>query len=281
MPSEANYLDFWELRQPPFELQADPQFFYRSKTHEEALARMGYFISDKGMGVAALTGEIGSGKTLVLRILQKKIARDCYQIVYLPTANYEFIDLMQEINHQLFAQENKGGGVNKYQILKSFEEFLKSRISGLGKHLLIILDEAQMLSNESIEELKCLTNLNQNGQVLSILFAGQPELKDKLKKLPQVYQRVGMYYHLGTLSRAETPEYIKYRLESAGAKNPNLFAEECMDLIYEFSSGCPRQINRLCKLAVDRACLLKKEKMDRKTVDMIVKDINRQFGDSL
>lgn len=279
MNAGLEYLDYWKLERPPFESQADPEFYYESKTHSEALARMLYFVGDRGMGIGVLTGEIGSGKTLITRLLRRKTNSERYQIAYLPTASYAFREIVAEVNRQVQpGPDTAGGDAGKYQTVRRFEELLQVRIAALGRHLLIILDEAQLLDPECIEELKCLTNLNGERHLLSILLTGQPELKEQLKALPQVYQRVGMYYHLGHLSARETADYIAHRMRAAGAPNPMRFDHRCTEMVHSFSGGCPRQINRVCKLVVDRACLKQKEMVDRDDVSMIIEDIVKQFG---
>jgi len=272
-----NYLDFWKLSSPPFELQADSRFFYKSRTHGEALARMLYLVSDKGMGMGVLTGEIGSGKTLIIRMLRDRVARDRYQVVYVPTAGYPFENLLEEILYQITGQQGDLNPSSSYRLMKQLEDLLHSRIEKLGRHLLIILDEAQLLSGECIEEIKCLTNLNQDKKLVSVILAGQPELWDSIKNMPQVAQRIGMYYHLNNLSEDEIIEYIRHRLDVAGADDSDCFEDGSEKLIYDFSHGCPRQINKICKLVVDRSCLLKRKKVGIDMVEMIIDDVRKHF----
>jgi general secretion pathway protein A len=275
-----DYLSFWKMRRPPFEVDSDPQFFYESRAHGEALARLLYLVSDRGMGMAALTGEIGAGKTMVLSVLSERIRKDLYSVVRLVTANLPFPHILQEINTQIMGRKHPQSETpDKYHLLKEFEEILTERIVNRGKHLLLILDEAQFLTADCLEEIKCLTNYNQDQAALSIIFAGQPELKEKLRKLPQIYQRLGMFYHLGHLEREEVPGYLEHRLRIAGIEgNGKIFDPDTTDPLYDFSHGCPRQINRVCKLAVDRACLIKKDHISEEMIRLIIRDIEKHFG---
>jgi type II secretory pathway predicted ATPase ExeA len=162
--------------------------------------------------------------------------------------------------------------------LKEFEQLLHNKVSSIGKHLILILDEAQFLSEECLDELKCLTNYNQQETVLTVILSGQPELKAKLSALPQIYQRLGMFCYLKNLRYEEMVPYLEHRLKTAGAEKTDIFNPNSIDPLFSFSGGCPRQINRVCKLAVDRACLMKKNQVDADMIRMIVRDIEKHFG---
>jgi len=266
------------MRQAPFEANSEAQFFYESDAHGEALARLLYLVSDRGMGIGALTGEIGSGKTMILNVLRSRLRKDLYTIIKIHTAHLPFEHILTEINHQL-----RGTGVmppvtDKYYLLKEFEQLLNDNVSATGKHLILILDEAQFLSKECLEELKCLTNYNQDEALLTLVLSGQPELRPRLSALPQFAQRIGMFCNLQHLRYEEIAPYLQHRLKSAGAEKQDIFGADCIDLLFSFSKGCPRQINRVCKLAVDRACLMKEERVNAAMIRMIVNDIEKHFG---
>ena len=272
-----DYLSFWKLRQPPFESNCDANFFFESEAHGEALARLIYLVSDQGMGIGAMAGEIGSGKTMLLSVLEQRLRKDLYTTIKLHTANLPFEHILAEVNQQLRGKGDAPQNSDKYYLLKEFETLLQNKISSLGKHLILILDEAQFLSGECMDELKCLTNYNQRESLLTIIFSGQPELKEKLSALPQIYQRLGMFCYLKNLRHEEVPLYLQHRLKTAGTEQ-NIFAADCIDPLFSFSGGCPRQINRVCKLAVDRAGLTKKDQVDADMIRMIVRDIEKHFG---
>lgn len=272
------YLSFWKMRQPPFESNSDAQFFYESEAHGEALARLLYLVSDRGMGMGAMTGEIGSGKTMVLNVLTSRLRKDLYTTIKLHTAHLPFEHIVAEINQQLRGKGDVAVNDDKYYLLKEFEQLLHNKVASIGKHLILILDEAQFLSEECLDELKCLTNYNQQESVLTIILSGQPELKAKLSALPQIYQRLGMFCYLKNLRYEEMSPYLEHRLKTAGAEKTDIFNPDSIDPLFSFSGGCPRQINRVCKLAVDRACLMKKSQVDADMIRMIVRDIEKHFG---
>jgi type II secretory pathway predicted ATPase ExeA len=272
------YLSFLKMRQPPFESNCDSQFFYESEAHGEALARLLYLVSDRGMGMGAMTGEIGSGKTMVLSVLLSRLRPDLYTSVKLHTAHLPFEHILAEINQQLKGKRNVAPHGDKYYLLKEFEQLLQDRILSIRKHMILILDEAQFLSEECLDELKCLTNYNQQGSALTIILSGQPELKAKLSALPQIYQRLGMFCYLKNLRYEEVPSYLQHRLRTAGSEKLDIFHADSIDPLFSFSEGCPRQINRVCKLAVDRACMMKKEQIDADMIRMITHDIEKHFG---
>ncbi len=275
-----NCLDFWKLVRPPFDAATDPAFFFESDAHGEALARLFYFVSDRSMGLAALTGEIGSGKTMTLQVLLNRLRPDLYDHAVLFTASGPFEAILGEINGHLRG-DAAGSGVpaGRTAAVAEFRRLLREKIVALGRHLLVVLDEAQFLEPACLDELKCLTNPVDGGAPpVSLLLVGQPELKEHLRSLPQVYQRLGLIYHLRHLQRAEVGPYLQHRLNVAGSPRTDLFAEGCADVLFEFSGGCPRQINRICKLAVDRACLLQQPSIDVKILTLIIEDFKKQFA---
>jgi general secretion pathway protein A len=267
------------MRQPPFESNSEACFFFESETHGEALARLFYLVSDGGMGMGALTGKIGSGKTMLINVLESRLRQDLYTTIRLHTAHLPFEHILAEINSQLRDEApSPDAPQEKYYLLKEFKQLLENKVGSLGKHLILILDEAQFLSPECLDELKCLTNFNQKESVMTLLLSGQSDLKEKLRALPQVYQRLGMFYDLQLLRQEEVGPYLRHRLRIAGAENMDIFDKEGIEPLFVFSGGCPRQINRICKLAVDRACLMKKERVDVNMVRMIIRDIEKHFG---
>lgn len=272
------YLSLLKIKLPPFESNSEAQFFYESEAHGEALARLLYLVSDRGMGMGAMTGEIGSGKTMILNVLGARLRQDLYTIIKIHTAHLPFERLLMEINHQLRGGEAETPSEDKYYLLKEFEQLMNDHVGSAGKHLILILDEAQFLSEECLEELKCLTNYNQQESLLTIIFSGQPELKPKLSALPQIFQRLGMFCHLKNLGYDDVKPYLQHRLKTAGVEGRDIFDDGIIAPLFTFSNGCPRQINRVCKLAVDRACLMKKQSVDAEMIEMIIADIEKHFG---
>ncbi len=274
-----NYRDFWGLQQTPFEAIADPEFFFESHAHGEALARLLYFAGDRGMGLAALTGEIGAGKTITLNAVKKKLRPDLYVVVEIKTANLTFDDLLCHLNAGLAVRPSSVRPADRYDLTREFQRLMQEKVIQYGRHCLMLVDEAQMLSPEALDGLRGLTNFNEPGQAaLSIVLSGQPEMKSVLRALPQVYQRVGLFYHLDYLAHGEILPYLRHRLAAAGAVEPDVFDEDCLEPLYRFSGGCPRQINRICKLAVDRTCLLREPRIHAKLLQLIISDFEKQYA---
>ncbi len=275
-----NYLDFWKLAKPPFDAGPDPVFFFESRAHGEALARLQYFAADRAMGLAALTGEIGAGKTLTLQVLASRLRPDLYRQIMVFTTSGSREHVLAEINRQLRGGERAADSPTDCAgLILEFQRLLRELIVARGRHLLIVLDESQFMDEACLDTLKCLTNpLTAGVAPVSVILAGQPELKAKLRALPQVYQRLGLIYHLGYLTREEVAPYVRHRLGVAQAARVEVFDADSVDLLFEFSGGCPRQINRVCKLAVDRACLLQQPAIDAGLLRLIIDDFDKQFA---
>ncbi|HAS83698.1 MAG TPA: hypothetical protein DCS43_13755 [Verrucomicrobia bacterium] len=274
-------LEFWNLACPPFDAGPNPDFFFESRAHGEALARLRYFALDRTMGLALVTGEIGAGKTMTLQVLLRRLPVDVYLPVLLYTAPSSPAGVLAAINRALGADEADVSAAASSDVQQRlFARLLQSRIRESGRYLLIVLDEAQLMEPAALDAVKCLTNPPPEGghSPVGVILSGQPDLKQKLHALPQIYQRLGLVYHLGYLERGEVGDYVRHRLRVARAVNPDVFDEACMDLLFRFSAGCPRQINRICKLAVDRACVLKQVAVDASMVRMIVADFEKHFS---
>lgn len=240
------YEAYWGLKEKPFENTPDPRFLYYSQQHKEALSRMLYVVREH-KGAALITGEYGSGKTLLTRVLWQELQQEhLYQSVFILNPRLSGIEFIQEIIHQL------GGEVagNKIDLFHSLHKILYSNHS-VGKHSVIMIDEAQAIENKDIfEELRLLLNFQlDNAFLLTIILLGQPELNMMVSNLPQLSQRMAIRYHLKALNEQETKEYILHRFAVAGAKKP-IFEEDAFKEVYLCSNGTPRRINNICDLAL-------------------------------
>lgn len=240
------YTGFYGLAERPFELMPDPRYLYLSEQHREALAHLTYGVSER-KDLIQLTGEVGTGKTMLLDALicdldaSTKVAKLCYTTI-------DALDL-----HKMVAREF---GIASATTSKSeMLAFLSARLEQWrreGRSAVLVVDEAQNLSPSVLEEIRLLSNLRTGGHLsLQIILAGQPELREKLDapELRQLRQRIGIRYHLGPLSDMETGEYIDHRLAVAGAAE-RIFGPGTAALIYEYSGGVPRLINTLCDRAL-------------------------------
>ena len=237
------YTSFFNLTEKPFELLPNPKFLFLGKGHKKALSYLEYGIQERA-GFTLLTGEVGSGKTTLLRNIIKNLgSKTTLSMVF--NTRVESEQLLALINEDFGLDVD---GKNKVTLLRDLNDFLVEENSN-GRRPIVIIDEAQNLSPESLEEIRLLSNLEFDSfKLLQIILVGQPELKEVLSQpnLRQLRQRISISSHLGPLSREETEAYIYHRLEIAGNREAVTFNAEVIDLIYEFSSGGPRLINVIC-----------------------------------
>lgn len=272
------YEAYWQLKEKPFENTPDPKFIYYSLQHKEALARLLYIVRER-KGAALLTGEYGSGKTLLSRVLWQELQQDhLYQSVFILNPRLSGIEFIQEILYQLSGQE---AAPNKIELFHALHKILYAN-NNAGKHSVIMIDEAQAIENREIfEELRLLLNFQlDNSFLLTIILLGQPELRPVVASLPQLSQRMGVRYHLRALDETETREYIEHRLEVAEARR-EIFEEDAFHEIFNYSSGIPRRINNLCDLALLIGYGNGLSSIDRQTIMNIKEDMESATSDDL
>lgn len=237
------YLEYFSLTEQPFNMTPDPRFFYFSKKHEDALSNLLFGISGR-KGFITITGEIGTGKTTLCRLLLNKLDKTVKtSLIFNP--NLTTIELLQAINED-FGIEGKS--ISKKELVDALNIFLLKALKDGGNAVLII-DEAQNLTPECLEEIRMLSNLETDKEkLLQIILVGQPELRKKLdlERLKQLNQRIALRYHLEPFDKNETHGYILHRLKIAGGSDKVFFTTQAMDKIYEYSKGTPRLINLLC-----------------------------------
>ncbi|MFH1824465.1 MAG: AAA family ATPase [Candidatus Firestonebacteria bacterium] len=235
------YIEYWKLKEKPFENTPDPKFIYLSAQHEEGLSRLLYIIrEEKGCGL--LTGIFGCGKTLLSRALLTELEKDIYKVAFVINPIVEEVDLLRLIAHHLGSSELPN---RKTDILIKLEELIKNNWRD-GKKTVIVIDEAHAIENTNVfEEIRLLLNFQLEDKFLiTILLIGQPELKVKVDANKQLAQRVAMRYHLIALNRKETEGFISHRLKVAGG-NQDIFTIDAINLIFERSGGIPRRINQI------------------------------------
>ncbi|MYM24716.1 AAA family ATPase [Duganella sp. FT135W] len=247
------YTHFFNLKQSPFSIAPDPRYLFMSERHREALAHLLYGIGSGG-GFVLLTGEIGAGKTTVCRCFMEQIPENCkLGYIFNPKLSVEelLLSICDEFGIVLAPQAVGAVSVKGY--VDAINAYLLASHAQARNNVLII-DEAQNLSAEVLEQLRLLTNLETSERkLLQIILIGQPELRGMLARpeLEQLAQRVIARYHLGSLSEAETGTYIEHRLAVAGATAIAPFPRKLMGLVHKLTKGVPRRINLLC----DRALL--------------------------
>lgn len=243
------YKTYFGLRERPFAIAPDPSFLFMSELHREALAHLLYGVKSDA-GFVLLTGEVGTGKTTICRCLLEQIP-ETSKVAYVINPRLSVVELLATICDE-FGIEYPPGNNSIKLFVDLINEYLLAAHAGGYKPVLII-DEAQNLSYELLEQVRLLTNLETNERkLLLIIMLGQPELRQKLfrPELRQLQQRITARYHLGPLSRRDTFSYINHRLDVAGAQR-KLFKQSALRKIFKLSGGVPRLINLLC----DRALL--------------------------
>lgn len=243
------YTEFYNLNESPFNITSDPSFFFGSMVHEEAFSNILYGIISR-KGIIVMTGEIGTGKTTLCRALLNRLDPRV-KTAYIFNPCFSDVQLLHLILRDLGIEYPPTE--NKLQLTESLNAFLLEQ-SSKGNNVAIIIDEAQNLNIQQLEEIRLLSNLEtEKHKLLQILLVGQPELFDKLKlpELRQLNQRVIVRYHISPLTADDTRNYIQHRLKTAGSLSKIQFTQDAFDTVFMYSKGVPRLINIIC----DRALL--------------------------
>lgn len=262
------YTEHFGLNFKPFNLVPDPKFLYLSPVHKKALTMLEYGLMSQA-GFTVVTGEIGAGKTTLIRSLLKKLD-DEYLIGLINNTSESFGQLMEWVLDALEISSSATDNAGRYRDYVDFviEQHAK------GKKIVLIVDEAQNLSVKALEELRLLSNVNIDEDIfMQLVLTGQPELSDKLNlpELEQFAQRIGVEYHLKALSYPETQKYIEHRMEIAGADH-KIFTNEACAAIFCYSEGVPRRINNLCDFALVYAFADDSKEVNVNTVIDMIKD---------
>jgi len=262
-----NYQIFFNLDDAPFRLTPDPAYFFPSKRHNEALETLIYSV-DSGEGFVQITGEPGVGKTLLIRSFLDQIGDDVNTALILHP-RLSAADLFKVILEDLGLAPENMEKMTKETLLRSFRDILL-RSAEEGKKTLVIIDEAQEVPEETLEELRLLSNLEtEEKKLLQIILVGQRELEQKLNhdSLRQLKQRITIRYRLDSLTYDETVNYIQHRLKIAGSGNMSRFSPKIIKRIHRISNGTPRIINSLCERALMAAFVDGKSSVNQKHLD--------------
>ncbi len=258
------YLNFYGLREVPFGPTPDPRFLFQSTRHREALAQLVYGVTER-KGFIVLTGEIGTGKTTLLRTLLGRLDADT-PVAYVHNSSLPIEGLLEYVLEDWGV---KSTAANQAQRLVELNEFLIDQ-HRQGNSPVLVIDEAQNLSVETLEAVRLLSNFETTQQkLIQILLVGQPELRDTLSRpeLRQLKQRVGLRCHIGPLSAGETRAYIRHRLRIAGASDAGLFTDAAVQRIAEYSRGVPRVINVVCDHCLLSGYADSKRRIETRAVD--------------
>jgi general secretion pathway protein A len=265
------YESFYGLKEKPFRTVADPGYLYPSGKHKQALTFLEYGLMEDA-GIVLLTGEAGSGKTTLIRFILltlNDMGKDIMPAVVFNvnfSSGAEIVDIVM----QSFGLSPKEG---KTQSLEKFHVFLRDKLEE-GKKVWLVIDEAQNLSREALEEVRMFSNLQSDEKaLLHIMLVGQPELRARLRQpeFGSFSQRIAVNYHIEPLTAQEASEYISYRLNKAGGRT-DIFEPEAVGLIFQASGGIPRTINLLCDAALVYGFGYELEKIGTSVVEQVIAD---------
>ncbi len=270
MSSSTLYVNFFGFSERPFTLVPDPAFLYWSPQHKRAYSVLEFGILS-GAPITLVTGEIGAGKTTLLQALLASIPEEEVTIGLISNAQGGRGELLQWILNALgIRYDNTASYVENFQTLQDFllEEY------AAGRRVILIIDEAQNLSAEGLEELRMLTNVNSNKDVLiQLMLVGQPELREIVQgpNMRQLTQRIAASFHLNAMDADTVGPYIRHRLQLAGGTGEE-FSEEACRFIFEKTGGVPRLVNQLCEFALLYAWAAESYVIDETTIQQVLDD---------
>lgn len=262
------YETFYRLRERPFSLLPDPEFLYYSPKHKTAMSLLEYGLMSQA-SFTVVTGEIGTGKTTLIRQLLRELQEDV-TVGLITNTNRSFGELLQWV---LLAFGLNFSGKDKVELYRIFNDFLIQQYAQ-NRRTILIIDEAQNMSVETLEELRTLSNINADKfQVLQIFLVGQAQLRETLARpeLIQFAQRIGLDYHLEALTREETQAYVLHRVQVAGG-SAGLFTPEACTAIHEHSGGIPRLINLLADTALVYGYAEQREEISAALIDEVARE---------
>ncbi|HTM64119.1 MAG TPA: AAA family ATPase [Gammaproteobacteria bacterium] len=268
------YYDYYQLRENPFNVTADPDFFFASKCHAEAISNLVYGI-DHRKGILVVSGEVGTGKTTLCRKLLFE-APDNVKFALILNPKFSETQLLQMIVSDLGIVTKQRTRFGLTQVLN---EFLITE-TNKNNNVVLIIDEAQNLTVSQLEQIRLLSNLeSEKDKMLQIILVGQPELTDKLRlpELRQVRQRIAVHYNLKPLDKEDINEYIHHRILVAaiidGIDSHPTFTHDAVDRIFHYTQGSPRTINILCDRALVAGFAAEKRAIDADIIQFCAKEV--------
>ncbi|MHB8521088.1 MAG: ExeA family protein [Limisphaerales bacterium] len=264
------YLEYYGLTETPFDLTPNPRFLFFSAKHREAFNHLLYGIRGH-KGFVQVTGEVGAGKTTLCRAMLEQLGDHVATALILnPVLDAD--QLMKAIAME-FGLKVKG--LDRLETVAALNQFLLDQVQK-GHDTVLIIDEAQDLTNELLEQVRLLSNLETDDRkLLQIVLLGQPELRDRLNdyRLRQLRQRITVRYHLRPLKRWEVGQYIQHRLDVSGAKGAPYFTTGALWRIYRYSGGIPRLINSVCDKCLLAGYVQQREQIDYRMVGLAIREL--------
>jgi general secretion pathway protein A len=269
------YLEYYGLNEPPFNINPNPRLLYYTAKHREALNHMLYGIRER-KGFVQLTGEVGAGKTTLCRAMLEQLGSNFATALILnPVLSPD--QLMKAIAME-FGVEVKG--LDRLETVAALNEFLLEQVM-IGNDCVLIIDEAQDLTSELLEQIRLLSNLETDDRkLLQIVLLGQPELRDRLNEhgLRQLRQRITVRYHLPPLNQGEVGQYINHRLVACGANGSPWFTAAALWRVYRYSRGIPRLINAVCDKSLLAGFVKRRDRIDFRMVGRAIKELEGQIA---
>lgn len=244
------YTDYWQLNSSPFENNVDTRFYFESESHHASVLKLRYMIeNDKGAGL--LVGGTGLGKTFVLNVLSESLDGAFGPFVHLVFPQMSAGELLSYLAAELNVREESlrrdVSGLDR--TIRAIQQQI-SQYNAQGRHPVLLIDEAHMIEDQTtFQALRLLMNFQPIGLKFSLIFSGQNELLSRIRRIPQLEERLGVKCILRPMSYEETLGYVTHRIRMAGVSRP-LFSPDALESLFELSGGIPRQVNRLCDLAL-------------------------------
>jgi len=264
------YLDYYGLKEPPFNITPNPRFLFFSAKHREAFNHLIYGIRER-KGFVQLTGEVGAGKTTLCRALLEQLGPQ-FSTALILNPILDADQLIKAIAMELGLQTK---GMDRLETVAEINRFLLHQ-AGLGRDTVLIIDEAQALTRELLEQVRLLSNLETDERkLLQIVLMGQPELRDRLNdhSLRQLRQRISVRFHLKPLRHGEVAHYIRHRLQVSGANGTPSFTGPAIWRIHHYSGGIPRLINTVCDKCLLAGYVQQRDKVDFSMVGAAIREL--------
>jgi len=262
------YEKFYHLREKPFSLAPDPAYLYMAKRHRHALTMLEYVLAEAS-GFALITGEVGCGKTIVVRHFLERLDRRI-SVAFITNTHPGMGALLPWVVESLGLEP---GQLSPSELYRRFARHAKCEYDD-GQRIVLVIDEAQNLGVGGLEELRVLSNLNSGKDLLlQTILIGQPELRNllRLQELRQFAQRIAIEYHLEALQPEETFAYVRHRMQVAGGRG-DLFVPEALQLIHECTDGVPRLVNTICDAALVYGFSDQRPLIDAQIVRQVLQD---------
>ena len=244
------YLEYWQLKERPFQNLFDPKYLFYSRVHEEALVRLLYTVSE-AKGLMFFTGAGGVGKTFITKVFSQELQKKGYRVTYISSPDLSPLEFLQQVNAELGLPYR---GSSKVELLMELRKFSREAVQNKSG-LVILVDEVQLIHNDmTLEEIRLLLDHEAGGEYLAnIVLVGEEERCLTLRRVPQLERRIAVHYNLLPLTIEETGAYLAHRLAVAGRADP-IFQPEAVAEIYAVTRGIPLEINQLSDLSLFVAC---------------------------